>query len=74
MKISEDQMARIYDSILLGLTQDGTVGEELQKKSVEHILERVGLKEPPPMDKIFNYALSKKIYDDLQIKGWKPGR
>lgn len=74
MKISEDQMARIYDSILLGLTHDGTVSEELQKKSVEHILERVGLKEPPPMDRIFNYGLSKKIYDELQIKGWKPGR
>ena len=74
MKISEDQMARIYDSVHQGLTQEGTVAEELQKKSVEHILERVGLKEAPPMDKIFNYALSKKIYDDLQTKGWKPAR
>jgi ABC-type nitrate/sulfonate/bicarbonate transport system substrate-binding protein len=73
MKISEDQMARIYDSILRGLTQDGTVSEELQKKSVEHILERVGLKEPPPMDKIFNYALTKKIYEELQAKRWKAG-
>lgn len=71
MKIGEDQMARIYDSIDGGLTKDGTVGEELQRKSVEHILERTGLKEPPPMNKIFNYGFSKKIFDDLQIKGWK---
>jgi len=71
MKISEDRMARTYDSILLGLTQDGTVSEELQKKSLEHILERVGLKEPPPMDKIFNYSLTTKIYRELQAKGWR---
>ena len=64
-------MARTYDSILLGLTQDGTVSEELQKKSLEHILERVGLKEPPPMDKIFNYSLTTKIYRELQAKGWR---
>jgi NitT/TauT family transport system substrate-binding protein len=69
MKISEDQMARIYDSIESGLTKDGTVGEEFQRQSVEHILERTGLKESPPMNKIFNYGLSKKIYEGLQIKG-----
>ncbi|MBI4523650.1 MAG: ABC transporter substrate-binding protein [Deltaproteobacteria bacterium] len=73
MKVSEDRMARTYDAILPGLTQDGTVSEELQKKSVEHILERVGLKEPPPMDKIFNYTLTKKIYEDLRSKGWRAG-
>jgi NitT/TauT family transport system substrate-binding protein len=69
MKITEDQMARTYDSILPGLTQNGTVSEELQKQSLEHILERVGLKEPPPLERIFNYSLAKKIYEDLQAKG-----
>jgi len=66
-----EERYKYYDSIDGGLTKDGTVGEELQRKSVEHILERTGLKEPPPMNKIFNYGFSKKIFDDLQIKGWK---
>ncbi len=72
MKVGEDQMARTYDAILPSLTRDGTPGEDLQRKSLEHILERVGLKEPPPMERIFNYALARKLYGELQTKGWRP--
>jgi hypothetical protein len=72
LRVKEDEVGRIYDLILPGVTQDGTVGEDMQRKSLEHILERVGLKESPSLDKIFNYALARKIYDDLHEKGWRP--
>ena len=55
-----------------GLTPDGTISEELQKKSLEHILARVGLKEPPPLETIFDFTLARKVNDELQSKGWKP--
>jgi ABC-type nitrate/sulfonate/bicarbonate transport system substrate-binding protein len=72
LKLKEDEVARIYDVIRPGLTPDGTLSEELQKKSLEHILARVGLKEPPPLETIFDFALARKVNDELQAKGWKP--
>jgi NitT/TauT family transport system substrate-binding protein len=72
LKLKEDEVARIYDVIRPGLTPDGTLSEELQKKSLEHILPRVGLKEPPPLETIFDFALARRVNDELQAKGWKP--
>ncbi|HEY1373712.1 MAG TPA: ABC transporter substrate-binding protein [Candidatus Binatia bacterium] len=74
MKIAEPQMARTYDAILPSLTRDGTVSEDLQRKSIEHILDRVGLKEAPPMERIYRYGLVKKINAELQKKGWRAAR
>lgn len=72
LKTKENVMAQIYDLIRPGLTQDGMADEAMQRKSLEHILERVGLKEPPPLEKIFNFSIAKKVRDELQTKGWKP--
>ena len=72
LKLKEDEVARIYDVIRPGLTSDGTISEELQKKSLEHILSRVGLKEAPPLDTIFDFTLARKVNDELQGRGWKP--
>ena len=72
LKLKEDEVARIYDVIRPGLTPDGTLSEELQKKSLEHILGRVGLKEPPALETIFDFTLARKVNDDLQARGWKP--
>ena len=72
LKLKDDEVAKIYDVIRPGLTPDGTLSEELQKKSLEHILGRVGLKEPPALETIFDFTLARKVNDDLQARGWKP--
>ena len=72
LRVKEDLSGRIYELILPGATPDGTISEETQRKSLEHILERVGLKEPPPLGKIFNFSLTQKVRDELQEKGWRP--
>ncbi|MBI4526516.1 MAG: ABC transporter substrate-binding protein [Deltaproteobacteria bacterium] len=72
LRTKEDVAARIYDLVHPGITQDGTVSEDLQRRSMEHILDRVGLKEPPSIGKVFDFALTKKVRDDLQQKGWMP--
>jgi len=72
LRIKEDLSDRIYNLTLPGVTQDGTISEDLQRRSLEHILERVGLKEPPPLGKIFNFSLTQKVRDELQEKGWRP--
>lgn len=72
LRLKEDLMGKIYDRFRSGLTPDGTITEALQKKSIEHIVERVGVKEPPPLGKIFDFSLTRKMNDELKAKGWRP--
>jgi ABC-type nitrate/sulfonate/bicarbonate transport system substrate-binding protein len=72
LRMKEDLMGKIYDRFRSGLTPDGTITEALQKKSLEHIVERVGVKEPPPLGKIFDFSLTRKMNDELKAKGWRP--
>ncbi len=72
LKIKPETMARIYDKIRPGMTQDGTVDEEQQRKSFAPLLERAAPKGPPPLDKMFNFSITKKIYAELTGKKGKP--
>jgi NitT/TauT family transport system substrate-binding protein len=72
LRIKDDAAAKIYDLMRPSLTQDGVVNEELQRKSLEHVIERAGLKEPPRLDKIFDYSVAVKVRNELRAKGWKP--
>jgi NitT/TauT family transport system substrate-binding protein len=72
MKIKADLAGKMYDSARPAATLDGTASEELQKKSVAHILERVDIKNPPPLERIFDYSITKRIVEELEAKGWKP--
>jgi NitT/TauT family transport system substrate-binding protein len=74
LKIKEDFAAKIYDVTRLVMTPDGTVSEDLQKKALEPLLQRLGQREPPPVDKIFNYSLVRKVRAELEGQGWKPGQ
>ena len=72
LRIKEDATAKIYELMRPSLTQDGIVSEEIQRKSLEHVIDRVGLKEPPRLDKIFDYSVAVKVRNELRAKGWKP--
>jgi ABC-type nitrate/sulfonate/bicarbonate transport system substrate-binding protein len=72
LRIKEDAAAKVYDLMRPSLTQDGVVSEEIQRKSLEHVIERAGLKESPRLDKIFDYSLAVKVRNELRAKGWKP--
>ena len=72
MRIREDMAGKIYDVARPGVTQDGIVSEELQRKATEHVVARAALKEPPRMDRIFDQSVTLKLRQELQVKGWKP--
>lgn len=72
LRVKEDAAAKIYELMRPSLTQDGIVSEEIQRKSLEHVIDRVGLKEPPRLDKIFDYSMAVKIRNELRAKGWRP--
>jgi len=74
LQVSEAQAAKAYDQVVRpALTQDGTLSQDLQAKAVEHVLKRLDLKEAPPLTKIFDFSLARKVMSELQTKGWKPG-
>jgi len=74
LQVSEAQAAKAYDQVVRpALTQDGTLSQELQAKAVEHVLKRLDLREAPPLAKVFDFTLARKVMAELQAKGWKPG-
>ena len=72
LRTKEDAVNKIYDLMRPSLTQDGIVSEEIQRKSLEHVVDRAGLKEPPRLDKIFDYSVAAKVRQELRAQGWKP--
>jgi NitT/TauT family transport system substrate-binding protein len=74
LKVNENMAGRIYDLARPGVTTDGTVNEELQKKAIEQIVERTDIKEMPPTGKVFDFGVTKQVYAELQTKGWNATR
>ena len=72
LKIKEDLAAKGYDAARPALTTDGTMTEASQRKALDAVLKSAGVKDAPPLDRFFNFAVAKKVAADLQTKGWKP--
>jgi hypothetical protein len=72
MNIQEEMAAKIYDLVLPGLTADGTLNPELQKKVLEFVFKVQGIKEPAVAEKIYDFGPVRKIRADLEAKKWKP--
>jgi hypothetical protein len=51
---------------------NGVVNAETQLKSLEHVVDRIGLKAAPRLDKIFDYSVAVKVRNELRAKGWRP--
>jgi hypothetical protein len=68
----EEYAARNFKAGLPALTTDGTVSTQMQEKVIRQVIDRVGLSEPPPLDTIFDYAMTRRIYNELKANGWKP--
>jgi ABC-type nitrate/sulfonate/bicarbonate transport system substrate-binding protein len=71
-RTADDLSAKIYDLAKPAMGLDGTVSEESQKKAVSLLLKTQGLKDSPPLNKLFDFALTRKIHGELQSRRWKP--
>jgi len=73
LQLNERLAANAYDQVVRpAMTPDGTLSSEMQAKAVEHVLKRLDLKEAPPLAKIFDFSLTRKIMGEL--KGWRSAR
>jgi ABC-type nitrate/sulfonate/bicarbonate transport system substrate-binding protein len=74
IKIKNDLALRIYDLARPGMSPDGTVREDLQKKVLDQTVELVGLKQSPPTQKFFDFSMVKKVRAELEATKWAPGK
>jgi NitT/TauT family transport system substrate-binding protein len=73
LQVNDKVAASAYDQVVKpAMTQDGTLNQEMQTKAVEHVLKRLDLKEAPPLTKIFDFSLTRKVASELQAKNWRP--
>ena len=67
--IKEDLAAKTYDVARSAMTADGTFNEDAQRKALEIVLERLAVKDAPPLNRVFNYTLAQRINGELNRKG-----
>jgi len=70
LRIDDATAAKLYDSSRPTLTLDGTLAGDAEKKMTAMVLKIAGVKEAPPMDKLYDFSLVKKAHAALQAKGW----
>jgi NitT/TauT family transport system substrate-binding protein len=71
--VDKDTAARIYDeSFRPATTETGTLSEEDQSKALERYLKLLAVNDPPPVERVFDYRLAKKVSASLAASGWKP--
>lgn len=71
MRVKPDLAARIYDLAIPATTPYGALSEEVQKKAIEHVAKQMNLKEPPNLQRIYDFSVVEKARRQLEAQGWK---
>ena len=71
VKTQEDLAAKIYDLVKPALTPEGILNDDLQKRVMSPLLERVG-KRDTPVARFFDFGLARKLHSEIKAEGWKP--
>jgi ABC-type nitrate/sulfonate/bicarbonate transport system substrate-binding protein len=69
---SSDELAgKVYDLVKPALTPDGILNDDLQRRVMSPLLERVSRKDVS-IGRFFDFTLARKINAELKAEGWKP--
>jgi len=72
MKVKPDLAGRIYDLSVPAMTSNGALSEDVQRKAIEHVVKQMNLKEPPSLQRLYDFAPLEKATRQLESQGWKP--
>lgn len=71
VKTQESLAAKIYDLVKPALTPESILSDDLQKRVMTPLWERVA-KRDPSTARFFDFVLARKINGELKAEGWKP--
>jgi NitT/TauT family transport system substrate-binding protein len=71
VKTQESLAAKIYDLVKPALTPESILSDDLEKRVMTPLWERVA-KRDPSTARFFDFALARKINGELKAEGWKP--
>ncbi len=71
MKTQENLAAKIYDLVKPALTPEGILSEDLQKRIMAPLLERINRREASTA-RYFDFAPARKLNNEIRAEGWKP--
>ncbi|HEX7231185.1 MAG TPA: ABC transporter substrate-binding protein [Candidatus Binatia bacterium] len=74
MKLKDNLAGPYYDQVRPIMTNDGTIGVDLQQKYLEQALKVLAPKEAPSAERIYSYSLARKINAELDAAGWRPAK
>ncbi len=72
MKVNQELAGKIYDLSVPAMTTYGALSEDLQKKAIEHVVKQMNLKDPPNLQKLYDFNPVEKARRQLETQGWKP--
>jgi hypothetical protein len=72
LKVDKAAAGKYYDSVREVMTRDGTVNEEHLQKFYQLSVDRFKSRDPSPINRMFDYSLTKKLNSQLQASGWRP--
>jgi NitT/TauT family transport system substrate-binding protein len=72
MKLSQELAAKTYDLAYPAMTTYGALNEELQRKALDHVINQMNLKEPPNLQRIYDFSFVERARQQLEAQGWKP--
>jgi len=70
-KSQESLAMKVYDLVKPALTPDGILTEDLQKRVMAPLVERIG-RSDVAASKFFDFSFAQKINRELEAEGWKP--
>ena len=71
LNVEESVAAKTYDLYKAAMSDNGTISEDLQRKSLEVYLKLTGNKSQPPLERIFDFKLTRKLFTELEATGWR---
>ena len=72
LRVDESLGARMYEATRPTMTADADLSEDNQKKMIALVMKLAGVKDGPPVERLFDFSLLRKSHATLQARGWKP--
>ena len=69
VKVDEVLAGKTYDLYRAAMSSDGTISEDLQRKSLEVYLRMAGVKTAPPLERFYDFGATRRLYMELNGAG-----